>query len=99
MTVRDGEEQDTKRESLTYIIRAGSRLAGTSRDRIGNGCEFLSLTFFLTFIESVQGMISTGRADHAGHVAEVYTGDKGIERLSGQDMGRVHGPESIQMEE
>lgn len=93
------ERSKILRESLTYIVRAGSRLAGTSQDRIGKGCEFLSLTSCLMFTESVQGMISTGRADRAGHVAEVYTGDKGIERLSGQEMGRVHGPESIQMEE
>ena len=50
-------------------------------------------------IELVQGMISTGRADLAGHVAEVYTGGKGIEKLSRRERGRVHGPESIQMEE
>lgn len=50
------------------------------------------------FIELVQG-ISTGRADLAGHVAEVYTGGKGIEKLSRRERGRVHGPESIQMEE
>ena len=52
----------------------------------------------LMFIEIVQG-ISTGRADLAGHVAEVYTGGKGIEKLSRRERGRVHGPESIQMEE
>ena len=43
MTVRDGEEQDIKRENLTYITRARSRLARTSRDRIGKGCEFLGI--------------------------------------------------------
>ena len=38
------ERSHSKRERLTYITRAGSRLARTSRDRIGKGCEFLGIT-------------------------------------------------------
>lgn len=51
---------------------ARSRLAGTVRGRIGRGCgvmktRSLVLAVYLIFM---QGMISTGRLDGEGHLAD-----------------------------